>query len=180
MYLAGWISRAMLSLALTGPSVLFAQDRPILSAWQDGLKGLACEASVSGRLELDDILTLVASFADRDVPEIARAAGFELTAYILDGGQIARAQNAESYAERFVAAAPEGLAQFQAASRRHGFALCPVVDHMVGLGLRQVVGMQVNTKPYYRPHVQLAQILLNAHGCEAGQTERDPLPKSRA
>lgn len=157
-----------------------AQQHPALSDWQSRLASLSCGDQSPSSFDLDDVIALSAAFARRDIPTMAEAAGFSLTDYILNNNRMSDAEQGEIHTERFLAANSDSADAFRNAIDTHQQALCPVLDYIAGKGLYQIVETQVNVRTYYQPQSELAQFLLNAHGCAAGKMDGLFGPGSRA
>ncbi|AZV76902.1 CHAT domain-containing protein [Parasedimentitalea marina] len=161
----------MLSVSLLPVPDARAQQHPFLAEWQTSLANLSCDGQAPTPFDLDTVIALSAAFARRDVPTMAEAANFSLTEYILNGNRIRDANQGDIHAERFLAANSDSGDALRAAIETHQQALCPVLEYIAGKGLFEILETQVNVRSYYQPQSELAQFLLNMHGCDAGQMD---------
>ena len=148
-----------------------AQQHPVLSDWQSRLANLSCGAPSQTQFDLDALIAISAAFARRDVSTMSDATNFSPTEFILNGNRIADAEQGRAFTERFLATNADSGEAFRNAIDTHQQALCPVLDYIAGKGLYQIVETQVNVRTYYQPQSELAQFLLNAHGCKAGKVD---------
>jgi hypothetical protein len=170
----------VLTVSLLPAPQAHAQQYPFLTEWQTRLANLSCEDQSPSSFDLDAVIALSSAFARRDVPTMAEAADFSLTNYILDGNRMSDADQGQIHTERFLAANSDSGDAFRTAIETHQQALCPVLEYIAGKGLFEILETQVNVRTYYQPQSELAQILLNAHGCQAGKVDGLFGPGSRA